>query len=95
MTSKRQNRHTDVMHESSLVRRHFLAPVGFVEIPVGYARKNDVVILNFDQNGFIIEECVQKIDADGMANSVDLDQNRSRLIGVYTVCQDLSVRLKS
>ena len=49
LTSKRvtQNdvkiskRHPDAMHESCLtpsVRRHFLAPVGFTEIPVGYAR---------------------------------------------------------
>ena len=36
-TSKRQNRHTDVMHESH-IRRHFLALVGLTEIPVGYAR---------------------------------------------------------
>ena len=34
--SQRQNCHPDVMHESRL--RHFLAPVGFTEIPVGYAR---------------------------------------------------------
>ena len=37
-----QNRHTDVMHEGRLtpphVRRHFLAPVGFTGITVGYAR---------------------------------------------------------
>ena len=42
-TSKCQNRHTDVMHESRLipppVRWHFLALVVFSEIPVGYARK--------------------------------------------------------
>ena len=38
--SKRQNRHTDVMHESRLtpIRQHFLAPIGFVEIRVVYAR---------------------------------------------------------
>ena len=39
---KTSKRHTDVMHESRLtpiyVRRHFLAPVGFTESPVGYAR---------------------------------------------------------
>ena len=42
MTWKRQIRHSDVKHKSSYtphVRRHFLAPVGFTEIPVGYARK--------------------------------------------------------
>ena len=39
----RQNHHTDVLHVSHLtpphVRQHFLAPVGFMEIPVRYARK--------------------------------------------------------
>ena len=44
MTSKRHNRRPDIMHESRLtiprVRRHFLAPVGFMEIPVGNARKD-------------------------------------------------------
>ena len=38
--SENRNSHTDVMHESRLtpphVRRHFLAPVGFTDIPVGY-----------------------------------------------------------
>ena len=40
---KTSKSHTDVMHDSRLtsphVRRHFLAPVVFTEIPVGYARK--------------------------------------------------------
>ena len=49
MTSRRQNRHTDVMHESCLtpshVRQHFLAPVWFTKILIGYARKrNDALI---------------------------------------------------
>ena len=39
-------RHTDVMHVSRLTppreRRHFLAQVGFTEIPVGYARKTSL-----------------------------------------------------
>ena len=42
MTWKSQNSHPDVMHESSYtpcVKRNFLAPVGFTEIPVGYAKK--------------------------------------------------------
>ena len=42
MTSKCQNRHTDIMHERRLrpphKRQHFLALVGFLEILVGYAR---------------------------------------------------------
>ena len=44
MMSKRHNRRPDIIHENRLtpprVRRHFLAPVGFMEIPVGYARKD-------------------------------------------------------
>ena len=44
MTSKHHNRRPDIIHVSRLtlphVRRHFLAPVGFREIPVGCARKN-------------------------------------------------------
>ena len=43
VTSNHQNRQTDVIPlESSYtshVRQHFLVPVGFTEIPVGYARK--------------------------------------------------------
>ena len=49
-TKWRQNlmswRHNDVLYEgrnTPHVRRHFLAPVGFTEIPVGYARN---LILN-------------------------------------------------
>ena len=42
LISKHQNRHPYVMHESRLtpphVRRCFLAPVGFTEISVGYAK---------------------------------------------------------
>ena len=50
MTSKRQNRHPDIMHESRLtprqhVRQQFLAPVGFMEIPVGNARKTFIFAL--------------------------------------------------
>ena len=44
MTSKHHNRRPNIIHVSRLtlphVRRHFLAPVGFREIPVGYARKD-------------------------------------------------------
>ena len=49
MTSKDQNCHPDVMHESHLIpprlRWHFLAPIAFTEIPFGYARKQTVFML--------------------------------------------------
>ena len=44
MSKMTSNHHTDVMHEGPLtpphVRRHFLAPIEFMEIPVWYARNS-------------------------------------------------------
>ena len=47
---RRQNRHADIIYEQSYtpqVRRHVLAPVGFMDIPVGLARKMFVYTLNW------------------------------------------------
>ena len=57
MTSKRNNRRTDIMHESRLtfphVRRYFLAPTGFMEIPVGYARNDLSALVKISENLFL------------------------------------------
>ena len=43
-----------------------------------------VIVLKFEQCGFTIEQCIQKMQTEVFANSVDLD-----LICIYTVCSDL------
>ena len=54
MTSKRLNRRPEIMREIRLiptrVRRYFLAPVGFMEIPVGYARKDLSALVKIAEN---------------------------------------------
>ena len=56
-TSKRHNRRPDNMQESRIiplcVRRHVLAPVGFMEIPVGYAVKDLSALVKIAENLFL------------------------------------------
>ena len=52
MTSRRQNHQTDVMHMS----RHFLAPVGFKEIPVGNARKFFLTLIHDTENSLRVDK---------------------------------------
>ena len=57
LTSQRHNRRPDIIHESRhtppRVRRHFLAPVGFMEIQVGYARIDLSALVKIAQNIFL------------------------------------------
>ena len=57
ITSKRHNLRPDIIHESRLtrasVRRHFLALVGFMEIPVGYVRKVLSALVKIAENLFL------------------------------------------
>ena len=60
MMSRHQNHHTDVMQVSRFtpphVRRHFLAPVGFKEIPVGNARKFFLTLIHDTENSLRVDK---------------------------------------
>ena len=89
MTSKRQS---DVMHESRLTppheRRHFLAVVGFMEIPVGYGRSHfpsnvltSTSSIGAEPNSLRPSICMlrRKIDAYLSLDAFQLEEEHARL----------------